>query len=606
MNRVYKESSPNNTLLKIKKILDNAGIFTYESAISNPHDNIYSTRSQTLDSLGGVGQNGKGLTLEYALASGYGELMERLENDCVGGGNALPFFMLKKLKKEYGFYFFPDEKVLSEGDFKNLPKYLLDDIFADASNEERAKQIHDYFSQLKSKGLEGCIAIPFKDLTRHETIYIPYNIFCTIVGSNGMAAGNTIDEAIYQGTCELFERYAAATIYYNQLTPPTIPNEIIENYASKQYAIIKDLKKFGYNVFVKDFSCNGTLPSIGLLLIKDGKYRLNIGSDTCFEIALSRCLTEVFQGIDNDNIAHNIMRPIPQKEYDYFLDNSEQSIAKRTSEFVDFVKDGTGKFPYSLFKKGSSYSFSMKAFQPASSYKEEVESFVSNAMSQRKNFLVRDTSFLGFPAVRVYIPKISSIGRKNASSDIIVNINLTDNVGNDKLKSLFSSFRELISNPNLMEKVLEYFPPELHTSITIAELMNLSFRDDSLWKIIDISYLLTLFSIKIERYNDAKLYLKTFYDSPLIENKEYYKNIEKYIGFLDEKKSRSYIKKYIPADIIEDMKPDNLFSQLPIPNCPTCAECDLKDSCLTKGRFELQKLMTKCINKNLSERPQFS
>lgn len=34
-----------------------------------------------------------------------------------------------------------------------------------------------------------------------------------LTGSNGMSAGNSSYEAIFQGICELFERYAASEVF---------------------------------------------------------------------------------------------------------------------------------------------------------------------------------------------------------------------------------------------------------------------------------------------------------------------------------------------------------------------------------------------------------
>ena len=97
-----------------------------------------------------------------------------------------------------------------------------------------------------------------------------------LVGSNGMAAGNTMNEAIFQGTCELFERYSAALVYYNRLTPPTIPFSVIEKRAPKIFKVIEDLQELGYKVIIKDFSINSQYPSVGVILIKGDHYRLNI------------------------------------------------------------------------------------------------------------------------------------------------------------------------------------------------------------------------------------------------------------------------------------------------------------------------------------------
>lgn len=600
MNRIYKESSTTNTLLRIKGILNDCGIVVYESNVNHPHDNLYSTRTQTIDEQGAIGQNGKGLTLDFALASGYGELMERLENDCYAGGNALPAFMLESLKNKFGFYFFPDEKILSEKEFLELPDYLLDDIFGSKQSNIEI-QIHNYFEQLRNKGLSGCIAIPFRNIANDDLVYIPYNIFYMLVGSNGMAAGNTIDEAVYQGTCEIYERYVAALVYYNQLTPPSIPDKIIKEKAPIEYNIIEKLRMHGFQVVVKDFSIKGMLPSVGVLLIKNGKYRLNIGSDTCFNIAISRCLTEVFQGAGTDDEVNNIMNPIPQEEFSYFYNNAPDDIARRTNEFVNFVKNGTGKFPISLFKKKESYPFSLDAFCSKSSYKEEVECFIKKSIENNHNFLIRNSSFLGFPAVHVYIPSISSIGRKNTNSGLIVDLSLSDNVENDKIKQLFTPFSTIFSDEKRMLKIIEALPSSLHTKVKMCELLDLSFPEDNILSKLPVSYFLALIAIHLKKYSEALSYLDDFSECEYISNKEYYSNVKAYLKLLLKNESINVIKKHVHQNIIEDLSPQKLFCNFPKFNCPDCSVCTLSTVCLTRGRFNLQRLIAKSSDNNVDQ-----
>lgn len=42
-----------------------------------------------------------------------------------------------------------------------------------------------------------------------------------------MSAGNTMSEGLFQALCEILERVAAATIYHQNLTPPTVPDNVI-------------------------------------------------------------------------------------------------------------------------------------------------------------------------------------------------------------------------------------------------------------------------------------------------------------------------------------------------------------------------------------------
>ncbi len=46
-------------------------------------------------------------------------------------------------------------------------------------------------------------------------------------------------------------------------------------------------------------SAGKRIPALGIIVRNKeaGTYRLNVGADTCFQVALSRCLTEVYQGM---------------------------------------------------------------------------------------------------------------------------------------------------------------------------------------------------------------------------------------------------------------------------------------------------------------------
>lgn len=601
MNRVYKEATTSETIFKIKDLLNKAGILVYESLVNNPHDGIYSTRTQTLQSQGDIGQNGKGITLEYALASGYAELIERLENGCIFGGRALPIAFLKRLKDEFGYYFFPDEKMISEKDFLSLPSYVLNDIFSSIPKDEREKQIHAYFKQLKEKGLDGCVAIPFKDFTTNEIVYLPYNILYILVGSNGMAAGNSINESIFQGTCELYERYACALVYYNMLTPPTIPQFEIQKRSPKLYLIIKELEAFGLKVVVKDFSVKSLVPAVGVIIIKGSKYRLNIGSDTCFEVALSRCLTEVYQGSSSDESIEDVMHPIPTEELAYFKSDSLENIDQRARQFVNFVKDGSGIFPLTLFKKEASYSYSFEAFHEKNSYQEEVQGFINKAKENNHHFLVRNTSFMGFPVVHVYISKISGVGRKNSSSDMVVDINLCTNVDSDKVKDFFQDDNKLLTNEKSMEKLLSFFPTSIHSNIKLKDMLDLDFKPGSPLNNIPVSYLLTLVAVKLKRYKDALSYFKDFTSYKYIEKTQYYKQIEKFLTYLAEGADKETIEKNIPGNVREDISDKKLFESIIEPKCPNCDECKLIDVCLTSGVYNLERHIFKASKENITQ-----
>lgn len=76
--RKYKDELPINTINKIRNILSGLGILTIETGWRNSAEGFYSVTIMIQNT--NLTTNGKGTTYEYALASAYGELMERLQN----------------------------------------------------------------------------------------------------------------------------------------------------------------------------------------------------------------------------------------------------------------------------------------------------------------------------------------------------------------------------------------------------------------------------------------------------------------------------------------------------------------------------------------------
>ena len=78
----YKAVPPYRTINKIRSILEFLNIFTTEFHVGM--ENFYhscrvSINNEKLQQLN-LGTNGKGIKVDYALASAYGELMERIQN----------------------------------------------------------------------------------------------------------------------------------------------------------------------------------------------------------------------------------------------------------------------------------------------------------------------------------------------------------------------------------------------------------------------------------------------------------------------------------------------------------------------------------------------
>ena len=77
---IYKDDKPEQTVDKIKSILNNLGIETVEDFKRHKENEVASVRI-TIKGSNDTGTNGKGTTEEKALASGYAEFMERLQTN---------------------------------------------------------------------------------------------------------------------------------------------------------------------------------------------------------------------------------------------------------------------------------------------------------------------------------------------------------------------------------------------------------------------------------------------------------------------------------------------------------------------------------------------
>lgn len=99
-----KDAMPVETIQRIRSILSDMGIIVTEKWFESVNG-IYSVLLQSIATR--LTSNGKGTSQQYALASGYGEFMERLQNGAL--------YMYKMTLSEEdafydGFVYAPDEK----------------------------------------------------------------------------------------------------------------------------------------------------------------------------------------------------------------------------------------------------------------------------------------------------------------------------------------------------------------------------------------------------------------------------------------------------------------------------------------------------------------
>lgn len=380
----YKAAAPEATVERIRNILERHGIEVEEKRRGDAsglffsvHLRLSSGKLARMD----ISTNGKGRSMAYALASAYGELMERLQS--------LVIFVLRDcIPQELSglkYYYTPDEKVLEGDEFREaLRRYVSVSL-------DRAMSC---YSEQREVG------VPFFRVNDGERVFLPMRIISHSCGSNGMCAGNTPQEAILQGLCEIFERYALRQIYHRALTPPPIDKSVpIGGDLDEKIKTLE--RRENCSIEIVDCSCGIGLPVYGLRIISNdgGAYQFHLGSDMVAEVAVERIVTELLQ-----NRAH-----IDMRRFDINLQQRLCTDFKliETERVKYSFKDN--HVPLSVF--GSTPSYAPAVYDPKRGVSDEQDLAIAFRLvyGLGKEIYVRDNSFLGFPAYTIYVPGMSEL-----------------------------------------------------------------------------------------------------------------------------------------------------------------------------------------------------
>lgn len=383
IDTAFKDDTPQNTVARIKGILDHYGIQTTEFWFDSGVPGCHSVRVTVTGTV--FGTNGKGVTRELALASGYGELMERLQIGRIFKGDRQKVGDISSKKSEAQVN---AESLLN----KNMAWYTR--LSEDArqitgvtiSPEELLRQYTDQ---------NGNVAVTsYYCINSGTREYLPTELL-KIYGTNGCAAGNTTEEVLVQAISEIVERRFSSRILTEQIDVPDIPEEVLRSYPHA-YSVITFLRQRNFKVVVKDCSLGTKFPVICVCLVdlKTGKYHTHFGAYPIFEIALNRTLTESFQGRNIQKIAQ-FEKFFTQKGDSLDLGNLLNQMCKGASE----------KSPY--FFISSTAPAAISCGFTGTNNRQLLAECVEFLQEQGCDILVRDYSCLGFPTYQVVIPGYS-------------------------------------------------------------------------------------------------------------------------------------------------------------------------------------------------------
>ena len=596
----YKDCSPLETISVIRNILSELGIATQEVMWRSFKDLCFAVsieESTFPPSLWPLRTNGKGVSKELALASAHAEFIERLQNVC------FPGFLVQR----YGLMV----KELRAIDSVSMELHKIASISNDA-----CKSLFS-LKELKDWRDSRLICIPFYEAIEHETYYLPEEILYWRCISNGLCAGNTPEEALVQGICEIFERYAARELYLNNHSFPTIP--LSDLVGLECYDIVQKICDLGYQIEVKDCTLGGIFPIVGVLFIDKPKsqYHFHIGSHPLLDVAVQRCLTETIQGIHEPIAGGNglggIMGPIVWRERIRRDTNPMRWKQNRLRSFYSHYRTGESEYPPSLLlSKG--HSEHNKAFlKKFDSNQKALISLLRLIHNNGLKLFVRDVSFLGFPSFRLYIPGITEIFPASDDDNLLeIVFKLLPQIRKTLLSLPNSSCDDIMACALSIERMLEN-PRFPRNEFSIRWNLNLSPSADFA-RFSNTDYLLALLFLRCAEYEKAFEYLEKYLliqqlirGSDGVDRAEYYWCALGYIGFKAEGVEEAEIERSL-SELFGDLlakqvmcdfgNPSEAFKGMTLPQCGACSSCSASHDCRYKDWEQLVTVLSKRMREN--------
>jgi ribosomal protein S12 methylthiotransferase accessory factor len=137
------------------------------------------------------------------------------------------------------------------------------------------------------------------ELPGERRVHIPVDWFKKLNEFNGSSAGNTLEESVLQGACELVERHVSAIVDTNRPVLPTLDPASFEDPAlCRLHRCFADA---GIKLWLKDFTLDMGIPTVGALAYDPGSFPhfseivFTAGTAASPAKAAIRALTEVAQ-----------------------------------------------------------------------------------------------------------------------------------------------------------------------------------------------------------------------------------------------------------------------------------------------------------------------
>ena len=280
----YKDRDPKDTINIIEKFFISKNLKLNEIDYHQSEANTFSCRYELLyNNKSILKTNGKGTTAVLSKASCLAEMYERFcatqEDIC---NNIFSYFKYQEFNMEKNhFHIAKDEQIIED---ISTDRFFQDSFFYQLNNDQNIF-------------LQNFYKVPYVHLNNpKETVYYSPYFLKLVDGTNGLAAGNTKEEALVQGISEIFERYGMELFFsHPHFRYYYLNSQYFSDYIKEIIALIEQTNK---KVFIFDLSYNYHIPVIMSIVQDISKhfYHIHFGAAPIIDIAIERCLTEIYQG----------------------------------------------------------------------------------------------------------------------------------------------------------------------------------------------------------------------------------------------------------------------------------------------------------------------
>lgn len=389
----FKAVPPLCTVERIRNILSDLDIEMNDTWIDIGVENSNTVRVMT--KCGFPVTTGKGITKEFAMASGYAEFIERLQS-------GLMFYKFQCLEDDPSLNqhtYAPDavymtrSELIENGEWMD---HIIQSYNCGLTRESIADQCLMYANDSKA------LCLPFYSYFEKKHVLLPAAFIEHMYSANGCCVGNNREEAWVHAISEIFERNASIYYILHNDACPCISEETLCSFPTVNH-ILTQLRADGHlDVTVFDLSRGTGIPVIATRVInlETQDYIVDVGADPILEIAIERTLTEIFHGRAIDKLATYH----PRKQI-----KRTSAEVSTVSNVLNQLETADGQFSAAFFCDDPENSRSKSDFPDYTELTnpELVRILLDKLKALNKPVYIRNYSYLGFPCYKFIVPGFS-------------------------------------------------------------------------------------------------------------------------------------------------------------------------------------------------------